>query len=513
MQEKTSIYWHRWTTVAALLLAWAVLAAWQWQEYNTECETARDSLRRQAESVVNALIGGVRSHRRFNRFVDEQLQSAMDELAKSQDVLAVAVISTDNRLKLTAGQADLLNLSGTVESGQSWTDFGFRYTVPFQISPDMPRPGRGPSPGRGPQPRHGPNSNRSDENDEARRGMGPERENRWSQPGPGPRPNFATPFDEDEPRRGTGRRREGGDRQPPPQDMDSPPLSGRFLAVLLLDSGQTESLIQHYAWLRIMVVVAGGVVIFSVVLAWRATVRLAEAHGRAQLLEIETRHLRDLSQAATGLAHETRNPLGLIRGWTQRWMQSMSDGPQQHQAKAVIEECDRVTARINQFLAFARPCKPRLAPVRPAEVIDELAALVKPDLDAKRLQLVADSSNSNRTFQADREMLRQALFNLIQNAVHFSPEGKTIDVTVNVGQDGSARIEVADRGPGVPPEAVDLLFTPYHTTRADGTGLGLAIVRRIAAAHGWQSGYASRPGGGAVFWIEDISMREMGSTE
>ena len=508
MQDKASIYWHRWTAVAALLLAWAVLAAWQWQEYNTECETARDSLRRQAESVVNALIGGVRSHRRFSRFVDEQLQSAMDELAKSQDVLAVAVISADNQLKLTAGKANLLDLSASIEPGQSWTDAGFRYIVPFQISPDMPGPGRGPSPGRGPQPRHEPNSNLSGEDNEGHRGVGRERENRWSQTGPESRPDFATPFDEEEPRRGAGRRRGEAGWPPPPQEMDNPPLSGRLLAVLLLDRTRTDNLIHHYAWLRIMVVVAGGVVIFSVVLAWRATVRLAEAHGRAQLLEIETRHLRDLSQAATGLAHETRNPLGLIRGWTQRWMQSMPDGLQRHQAKAVIEECDRVTVRINQFLAFARPCKPRLAPVRPAEVIAELAALVKPDLDAKRLELVADSSDSNRTLQADREMLRQALFNLIQNAVHFSPEGKTIDVIFNVGQDGSTRIEVDDRGPGVPSEAVDLLFTPYHTTRADGTGLGLAIVRRIAAAHGWQSGYASRPGGGAVFWIGDITFQQ-----
>ena len=89
MHDKTSIYWHRWTTIAALLLAWAVLAAWQWQEYEAECKTARDAMHRQAESLANALIGGVQSHRRFGHFVEEQLQAALDELAKSQDVLAV----------------------------------------------------------------------------------------------------------------------------------------------------------------------------------------------------------------------------------------------------------------------------------------------------------------------------------------------------------------------------------------------------------------------------------------
>ncbi|MBU4270566.1 MAG: hypothetical protein KKE86_09775 [Planctomycetes bacterium] len=480
MLEKASIYWHRWTTVAALLLAWGVLAAWQWQEYKAECDTARDALRRQAESVVNALVGGVRSHRRLGRFVEEQLQAALDELAKSQDVLAVAVISTDNRLSLTAGKADLLDLASPIEPGRYWDKAGFLYAAGFQVMPNMPGPRMGPGPGMRPNPGARPQLGR-DPNEPLHDEAGPDRGM-----GPGRR---------------AGRRRDGPD-WPPPQDMGKPPLSGRFLAVLLLDRSRTDRLIQHYAWLRILVVVAGGVVIFSVVLAWRATVRLAETHGRAQLLEIETRHLHDLSQAATGLAHETRNPLGLIRGWTQRWMQAMpADGPQRRQAQAVIEECDRVTARINQFLAFVRPCKPRLAPVRPAEVVAELAALVEPDLDAKRLELVAATSTPERTIRADREMLRQALFNLIQNAVEFSPEGNVIDVSCGVGQDGPARIEVADRGPGVPAEAVDLLFTPYHTTRADGTGLGLAIVRRIATAHGWQSGYAPRPGGGAVFWI------------
>ncbi len=179
----------------------------------------------------------------------------------------------------------------------------------------------------------------------------------------------------------------------------------------------------------------------------------------------------------------------------------MPDGSQRQQAQAVIEECDRVTARINQFLAFARPCKPRPSAVRPAEIVAELAALVEPDLAAKRLKLATSFAAPERTIRADREMLRQALFNLIQNAVEFSPAGKAIDVSCSGGQNGSLRIEVADRGPGVPPEAVDLLFTPYHTTRADGTGLGLAIVRRIAAAHDWQSGYTPRPGGGAIFWI------------
>jgi signal transduction histidine kinase len=253
--------------------------------------------------------------------------------------------------------------------------------------------------------------------------------------------------------------------------------------ILLVDRDRADRACRRAAWTRSSIVGAGWLVVLCVALAWRATVRLAEAHGRARTLEVEARHFRDLSQAAAGLAHETRNPLGLIRGWTQRLAETgvnSSDGRQR--AQAVIEECDRVTARINQFLAFARPTEPRPERFDPIELVGELAMLLEPDLNAKHLTLGRMAPES--TVLADREMLRQALFNLLQNAIQASPETGTVKTSVARGRDGRLRIEVADSGEGVPDEAVDRLFTPYFTRRAGGTGLGLAIVRRIAAAHG-----------------------------
>jgi two-component system sensor histidine kinase HydH len=254
-----------------------------------------------------------------------------------------------------------------------------------------------------------------------------------------------------------------------------------------------------------LVVIAGCLVLFSVALVWRATVRAAEAHGRARLFQTETRHLRDLSQAAAGLAHETRNPLSLIRGWTQRLADCCPDRPEQsEQAQAIMEECDRVTARINQFLTFARPSDPKVEDVAVAEVVDELEALMEPMLDAKSLSLNGHAIDPEHTIRADREMFRQALFNFAENAVQFSSDGGTIEISVQRAPGGRQRIEVSDRGQGVADEAVESLFTPYFTTRSDGTGLGLAIVRRIAIAHGWQAGYAPRDGGGSVFWLDQV---------
>jgi signal transduction histidine kinase len=272
-----------------------------------------------------------------------------------------------------------------------------------------------------------------------------------------------------------------------------------------LDRSAFDNQCRRAAWARASVAAAGVFVLLCVGLVWRATVRLAEAQGRTRLLETEARHLRELSQAAAGLAHETRNPLGLIRGWTQRLAQSGLDRPEQEQqARAVVEECDRVTARINQFLAFARPSDPRPQSVRVSEVVEELAALLEPDFDVKRLTFERRAIAADETVWADREMLRQALFNLVQNAIQFSPDGGRVEMGVRPDHDGRRRIEVADRGSGVAAEKVESLFSPYFTTRPGGTGLGLAIVRHIATAHGWQAGYEPRIGGGSVFWLDRL---------
>ena len=449
--------WKRLAICAGLLLAaWAALAAWQYHEYDHERQAAEQSLQRQADSVMNALVGGIRSHRRLGRFFPEQLKGALDQLVAAEDILAAGVVADDGRLVLTAGKAELLDTSRPIASGAFWDESGFLYVADFQLTPETDAGPGGPGGGEG--GRGG--------------GRGWGRGWRWQAEAGQPSP-FVT--------------------------------GGQFYAMLLLDRTHADALIDRAFWLRIWVAAAGGLVLFCIAIAWWTTVRWVEAHGRTRLLEGEARHLRELSQAAAGLAHETRNPLGLIRGWTQRLADSCPHASeQQQQARGVIEECDRLTSRINQFLAFAKPREPVLTVVDPCTLIDGLAALVEPDLDAKGLKLESTVGKRPWTIRADCEMLRQALFNLIRNAIQFSPEQGAEEVAVRPAENGCCRIEVADRGPGVPADKVASLFTPYYTTRPDGAGLGLAIVRRIATAHGWEAGYTPRAGGGSVFWLDRI---------
>ncbi|MGB7328475.1 MAG: HAMP domain-containing sensor histidine kinase [Rubripirellula sp.] len=285
----------------------------------------------------------------------------------------------------------------------------------------------------------------------------------------------------------------------------SAPASVDFQSVVVLDRTTMMAQVYREARNRILIVALGTLVLIAAGAVWQFTVRLAQSEGTTRVLQAETRHLRELGQAAAGLAHETRNPLGLIRGWTQRLVKAgLPSDEQQEQAEAVLEECDRVTARINQFLAFARQAEADIGPVAIDELVAELQTLLQSDFEAKNLHLQTHRLNQPREIFADREQLRQVLFNLLQNAVAFAPECSTITISLNESRRGAFRLEVADQGPGASNEISDTLFEPYVTRRPGGTGLGLSIVRRIAVSHDWDVGYEPGHEGGSVFWIDGI---------
>jgi signal transduction histidine kinase len=464
------MFWRTLIMWGGLAVGWCVLAAWQYHEYRHERGAAQETLRRQAESVTKALVSGIRSHRRLGQFFEEQVQMILDELVKSQDVLAVAVVTPEGTSLLSAGRVAEISVSPPLEMGESWETSGYRVVAEFRLPADVAS--GGPGGGRG----GGFGGGRG-------RGFG----GRWS------------------------------------EDTERPSsfsAGGQYVAVLLLDRSGADAQCRRAARSRFSLAAAGSLLLLCVALAWRSTVRLAAAKAA---LQAESRHLHELNQAAAGLAHETRNPLGLIRGWAQRLAESgeekavrtllceAPDGPSRQKgpdpfflAQSLVEECDRVTSRINQFLAYARPSEPQLESVDLGAVVAELVVLLEPDLDAKHLRLERSLPGTAEPILADRELLRQALFNLIQNALQWSPEGGNVEIRIEREHAGRWRLEVADRGPGVAAEGVSRLFSPYFTTRANGTGLGLAIVRRIATAHGWEVGHTPRAGGGAVFWVSGL---------
>jgi signal transduction histidine kinase len=415
-----------------LLVLWLMFAAWQRSEYVHQSELIHSSLSSQAESLSDAVASGVQSHRWFSPFVQQQLPETLGVLARSKNVIAIALVVNEDVEDVDfSGDREKVDFSLPV--GEYARDDMLQVVSGFTVRNNPPM-------------------------------MHAEF------------PEFAERAD-----------------------------TNSFKSIVVLDRSATIAQIHREAKNRILIFVMGTLLILAVGAVWQFTVRLAQSEGTTRLLRAETRHLRELGQAAAGLAHETRNPLGLIRGWTQRLVEAgLPRDDQQEQAEAVLEECDRVTARINQFLAFARQAEVETGPVAVEELVQELEKMLLSDLDARGLKLEKHRLEDPPTIQADRDQLRQVLFNLLQNVIAFAPEASAITISMSRSHRGMFRLEVADQGPGAAKEIVDSLFEPYVTKRPGGTGLGLSIVRRIAVAHDWDVGYESGDQGGSVFWIDGI---------
>ena len=415
-----------------ILVLWVMFAAWQRTEYVHQRELIHGSLASQAEALSSAVVSGLQSHRWFSPFVRQQLPETLEVLAKSKNVIAIALVVNDD-VDDVYSSGDREKVDFSLPDGSHLRDDMLQVVSGFTVRSNPPMM-------------------------HARL------------------PELAEQADKNS-----------------------------FKSIVVLDRQATISQVHREARNRILIFVMGTLLLLAAGAVWQFTVRLAQVEGTTRLLRAETRHLRELGQAAAGLAHETRNPLGLIRGWTQRLVEAglPSDG-QQVQAEAVLEECDRVTARINQFLAFARQAELDIAPVPVEELVTELETLLQSDLNEHGLTLETAQPANQAMILADRDQLRQLLFNLLQNAIAFAPRGSAITISLYRSHRGTFRLEVSDQGPGAAKEILDSLFEPYVTKRPGGTGLGLSIVRRIAVAHDWDVGYRSGEQGGSVFWIDGI---------
>jgi len=227
------------------------------------------------------------------------------------------------------------------------------------------------------------------------------------------------------------------------------------------------------------------------------SLRLALELGRTHE---QLRGLEFLGRLGAGLAHETRNPLGLVRGFAQQLAGGDVPATRAREFGAtIVDEVDRTVARLDEFLLLSRPARLRRERFSLHELLAELARLLEPDLSqsAARLEL--------RPFEleldADREQCRRLFMNLLLNAAQHVAPGGRIRVEHGRGPAGSF-VRIEDDGPGVPPELRETLFEPYVSGRAGGTGLGLAIARRIATEHGWKLELDPRVTRGAAFVLE-----------
>lgn len=193
-----------------------------------------------------------------------------------------------------------------------------------------------------------------------------------------------------------------------------------------------------------------------------------------------------LGNMAAGIAHEIRNPMNAVKGFADLFKKRMEPGTKDHRWASLISEgVSEVDSIISSLLSFAQPEQLNAETVEAQDIVDGAIAASLQRLpggrDAACWELSVDCTAGS--LRGDRIKLRQALRNLISNAIDIQPEGGSLHV-VAYEHDGSHIFQVQDAGPGVSEELAPRLADPFFTTRAEGTGLGLSLVHTIAALHG-----------------------------
>ncbi len=239
--------------------------------------------------------------------------------------------------------------------------------------------------------------------------------------------------------------------------------------------------------------------------------RLAETNRRLEHAQAEARRserLAALGQLSAGLAHEIRNPLGVIKGSAEMLTQKLqaSDELARELAGYISTEVNRLSALVTEFLDFARPLHAQPHPANLIALLDRVLQVVGDRFAGKQPVRVDRRYPSGLPLvPLDESLCEQAFLNLVQNAYEaMQDHGGTLRVEVqHATQDDREGLELrlADSGPGVPEELREEIFNPFVTTKKTGVGLGLSIVSKIVDGHHGSIHVENAPEGGAAFTL------------
>jgi len=236
--------------------------------------------------------------------------------------------------------------------------------------------------------------------------------------------------------------------------------------------------------------------------------------GGAVLVLHEITDLRRADQIrrdfVANVSHELRTPLTAIRGYVEALLDDRSDSEDRNKFLEIIaRHSERMERLVSDLLRLARLDARQealdLAPCDLQQLFNTVIADVAQTAEAKHQQITTAVDGAGSRVTADPAKLHDVLRNLVENAVHYSPQNAAIRLEA-MHQNGVVRISVSDSGPGIPPEDLSRVFERFYRVdksraRPGGTGLGLAIVKHLVELHGGQAVAENRPEGGARFVI------------
>lgn len=215
----------------------------------------------------------------------------------------------------------------------------------------------------------------------------------------------------------------------------------------------------------------------------------------------ESENLAAVGKAVSALAHDMKAPLTAIGGFSQlvkRYIQQ--DHPHRDKLDIIIGETRRLENMVKEMLDFSRPLELKRSAHGLDTLIKECVGVVAAEARRRKVLVKHESVPGLSATPIDCMRMKQALINLLMNAIQASPEGETVVVSCRQRRDRSI-IDVIDCGCGIPLDQRAEIFMPFFTTKKDGTGLGLPIVRKIVEAHQGKILLLDNQGSGTIFRV------------
>ena len=506
-----------------ILGVWVLVVGWQVEEHVRVREAAKADLRGRSKDIANTLSALIRGMRfrgvipqdRLEAVLNELVNGRTNELVKSSELISIVLLNAANEQIAWAGKP-IDPQNEAMQHGERWGTKTVTLVNPVDLGATLTSEGMTNATFIAPPPTNS-----------MRDGRGPpRREPRPGEPPPGSPPpdipgtavdtnvqasatNLSGPPPEREPRRRDGDGRRG--RPPWLRWMDEKEYQaliekrGLHGLVLALSTESVQNASSRDLWLRSIILALATVLAIGSGLVWLNLVRVSDLQIRLVRASEMNTHLKEMNLAAAGLAHETRNPLNIIRGIAHMISKESNAAPEiRTKTREIIDEADKVAAQLNEFINYSRPREVRRTVLPLGSVMNEVVRTLSYDLEEKHVRLQVQGEQLS--IQADEQLLRQALFNLLLNAIQAVNGAGEIQILAQKSSASEAWLEVRDNGPGVPPERRTEIFKPYFTTQKTGTGLGLAVVQQIVLAHGWDITCLANEPKGAIFRISHLKL-------
>ena len=185
-----------------------------------------------------------------------------------------------------------------------------------------------------------------------------------------------------------------------------------------------------------------------------------------------------------GIAHEIRNPLAAVRGFVQYLQSDLPRNEQNEYIDIILKEVDSINQVIQQLLDFSVPSKNYYVSAQINTLIEEVLVLVNSSHRSNNISIALCLDHQLPALYVDKELIKQALLNLLINAIQAIKDKGVIEITTLLSTNQKYQlIRIKDNGEGIKPELLEKIFTPFFTTKISGTGLGLPMVQKIIASH------------------------------